>query len=707
MKLNTKINIPIIICIIVIMVVRSIIIINGNYRKPVREKMEGFLLSSTMDLEKYMTFAIDSIIKQTILMANSSTTIDAIEQRNNETLTKYLTKLANDNQFINSISFASERGIIIASDNKDVIGESVKDKPYMRGLFLDKNVTYTRDSDIEILKREKNILVFPVAVAIKDKSNATIGYFISMIDISNYLTFLVVDKRFFKNEGNITLFKSDGTIIVHQNPRYILSNIKNVYSYFDDFSSRSKSSSYGVFEYTSTENDGKDKKKVTNIAAYVKMTSKPWYLLSSIDRGALVSSDLYNALSFTTFVTIISVILLAIVVYSLLNEFVVKRMKSIFVTISKMTEGDLRPRLEVKPNDDEIGDTSGRFNTFIDSFKHMIELILQNMKELETSGILLSDIASTTNVEIYTIDKRIDLTKERIKDQVVTTDSVVDVITETQGEITDLHGLIETQTKKIKKTSELVESMVTKIQEMTSFLESESVSSFDQLRGTAKNGETMFHQIVELINDISDKSTNLMNANNLIKNIANQTSLLSMNATIEAAHAGEFGLGFSVVADEIRRLSEDTRSHSKLIGKWLTEIKDQIKEAVDFSGDTMQAFVSVMSTVESVDYVSRTIRSSMKDQSLETTKILQILKETRTIAEEVFNKAENMTANNIIISQSITKLNSLTTTIKDSMDLIRDGSSMILHSANEVDKLSEQNKVNILNVSQIANKFKT
>ena len=699
MKLNTKINIPIIIFVVFIIFINSLIVIH-TYKESLKKHIDLFLLSSTRDLEKYMTFYINSIMQQTILLANSVYTTDLIEKSNYNDLDKYLKKLANENQFIKNVSVANENGIIISSSDKNNINENIKEKSYMENLILNNDILYTNYPDIEILDTT-NTLVFPIAVELKNKNNNIIGYFILMIDISNYLFFETLDNENLKNKDTISFLKNDGTIIIYQDPKYLLSNT-DTYSYFNKPITGAEKSSYGTFEYTIKESN---KKNIAKLAAYTKMRYGSWYIISSVDKRSMISNNINNIREITLIIMVITALILIIFIYLLLDKLVIKRLGNIFNQISKMKEGDLVSQLNVKSND-EIGEISKNLNYFINNFRDVISIILANTRDMETSGILLYDVISTTNNEIGYIDKKIELVKNKISEQVDTTDSVILIITKTQKEIVELHELIEIQTEKIKKSSEMIEMMIKKIQEMTDFLENESASSFDQLRVKTSKGEKMVNDIVELINDISDKSNNLINTNDLIKNIAGQTNFLSMNASIEAAHAADFGVGFSVVADEIRKLSEDTRSNSKLIGKWLTEVKDQIKEAVDFSEETREAFVSVMNTVETVDYVSRVIRSNIKDQSLETANILQMLGETRTIANEVFNKAENMTESNITISQAITKLNDLTNLVKNSMVHIRDKSSFVLNSTNEINILSEQNKDNILNISNIATKFK-
>jgi len=138
--------------------------------------------------------------------------------------------------------------------------------------------------------------------------------------------------------------------------------------------------------------------------------------------------------------------------------------------------------------------------------------------------------------------------------------------------------------------------------------------SFGSLSAYSQSGRDNIQEMNALVMEISQRSQRLVETNKLISNISSQTNLLSMNAAIEAAHAGQAGRGFSVVAEEIRKLAEETAQQSKVTGGELKSILQGIQGAVDSSHTVLGSFENIQNSVDSFSSALKQVNQVLLDQ---------------------------------------------------------------------------------------------
>ena len=156
--------------------------------------------------------------------------------------------------------------------------------------------------------------------------------------------------------------------------------------------------------------------------------------------------------------------------------------------------------------------------------------------------------------------------------------------------------------------------MVANIRSVTGILQKNS-ESMQQLSTSSEEGRTSVAGTVAFTGKIEEQSQSLLQASSMISNIASQTNLLAMNAAIEAAHAGEAGKGFSVVADEIRKLAEDSGKQGKAITANLKQVISSIHKIAESTSNLQKKFNEIYSLTKTVDQQEHVIMNAMQEQS--------------------------------------------------------------------------------------------
>jgi methyl-accepting chemotaxis protein len=164
----------------------------------------------------------------------------------------------------------------------------------------------------------------------------------------------------------------------------------------------------------------------------------------------------------------------------------------------------------------------------------------------------------------------------------------------------------------------------------------------DRLVALAQKGEQGMDSTVSEIEEIAKSAETIFELVEMIDQIASQTNLLAMNASIEAAHAGEFGKGFSVVADEIRKLAETTVDNSKDISDSLRTIVEKIKKTSESSKVSGAAIRSIISGITDVSSGMNETLAGMQELSLGSNRITESLSGLVRISLEVRKNSRGM-----------------------------------------------------------------
>jgi len=296
----------------------------------------------------------------------------------------------------------------------------------------------------------------------------------------------------------------------------------------------------------------------------------------------------------------------------------------------------------------------------------VIETIHHALRNLTEHGTILEGTMQTTSEGAGHIAENINSLKQQLMNQaesVTKTDSTVKTILET---LNTLDSYIDIQSNRVIQSSASIEKMIANVRAVTKMLE-ESNAVIQNAHTLSIQGKTGAKNANEAATEIAKRSGDLLEAGEVIQNVASQTNLLAMNAAIEAAHAGESGKGFAVVADEIRKLAEESSMQGKKIAAVIKESLQIIQKLTDAENTTEKTFEQVYTLVSKISEQEIRILEAMQQQETGSEKIIAAITDINGITHDIKTKSEEMANNGHHTAEEMKTLNTLTAALTEKM----------------------------------------
>lgn len=344
----------------------------------------------------------------------------------------------------------------------------------------------------------------------------------------------------------------------------------------------------------------------------------------------------------------IAVILLAITVGWYLARSVRQPLMAILKTLEALTAGNMTQRTAA--------------STFIEfsQLNHHINMLAQNLQQILTQISHTSSELSTVATENHATTAE---AKQRLNNQRQQTASAATAMIEMEHSVTDVSKSAQIT---MERVNEVEQASATGREVMTSNI------------NTAHQLSTRLDESVQAVQQLQKMSSNIGSILDVIRNIADQTNLLALNAAIEAARAGEQGRGFAVVADEVRVLAKRTTDST-------AEIEDMIKNLQSSSGQAMHMMQSCVTEMDNSISLASNANSSMEEiqaiiieisdmstqiaqaaeeQRCTTTEIARSLEDISHIADNSYNTMEKMADTGVKLEHLATEQNTLVSRFK-------------------------------------------
>jgi len=369
-----------------------------------------------------------------------------------------------------------------------------------------------------------------------------------------------------------------------------------------------------------------------------------------------------------------------------------------------MGEGDLTARLETGSNN-EMGELAGYFNLTLDKIRNLIVVIKKEAANLHNVGGNLASQMQQTAGAIHQITANIGSVKEKVISQSASVSQTNTTMEQVTANIDKLGKNVEAQTESVSMSSSAIEEMLVNIEKVTKTL-GRNAESVQELIKVSDTGRGSLQRVTQDIHEIARESEGLLEINLVMENIASQTNLLSMNAAIEAAHAGEAGRGFAVVAGEIRKLAESSSRQSKTISDVLKKIKTSIDTINGSISTALEEFQAVDERVRAVSEQETIIYNAMEEQRQDSRQILEAIGRLNELTQMVKNNSIEMLEESKEVIMESRNLEMATVEISHGMNEMASGAGQINSAVSHVEVISKTNKACIDKLVAEISKFK-
>jgi methyl-accepting chemotaxis protein len=343
-------------------------------------------------------------------------------------------------------------------------------------------------------------------------------------------------------------------------------------------------------------------------------------------------------------------------------------------------------------------------NSFCENMGAGMRDIKDGQGDLTASGLKLEEHASGMASSLARISQAVEQVKAKTDEQLRSVAESSAAVQQIAKNIESLDNSISTQAASMGQASAAVEEMIGNINSIGGVTEKMAVQ-FRTVGDAAAVGGAVQRENGTRISEIVEQSQTLQEANRIIASIAAQTNLLAMNAAIEAAHAGNAGRGFSVVADEIRKLEENSSNESRKISVEMKQIMETINHIVKNAQSSEASFAQVTLRVEETATLVEEVNNAIREQKEGAGQVMEALKVMNDVTAEVSTGSKEMNEGNESMLKEIGSLQNQSREIAGNVSQMAEGINAVNAGAQEVSQLALTNQAAIRSISKIVDSF--
>ena len=551
-------------------------------------QVEASLQMSSRSLTDYIDLWIAS---KRVVVDSTARSLSDIETMSEETLKKHLTELTKTISGIDSfVGMATDGKMIYGSETKAAKDFDARTRPWYSGAQT-KAKSGATDAYLSASTKKHIVAIYAPIF----KNNKLVAVLATSVQLDTIVESIA---KINFNGGYGMLLDTKKIIIAHSNKELIG---KELMSVVPELATKIGNNNQGLYTYIYNDS--------SKIFAYEASEETGWIPGIAFDQAtayAFLATQMKSLFGMGLFMLIISVVIMIFLIKLLLKP--LDQLNHVVKDLSS-SEGDLRQRL-LANSQDEFGQVSGNINRFIEKLHE----IVKKSKEISNENASISEELSRTASEV-----------------VRNVDTEAKIVSKTKESGIALTNAIEASVTKATSSQEALRKTQHDINQVK--------NQAEHLERTMQDTAVKEQHLAERLNTVSHNANEVKEILNIIRDIADQTNLLALNAAIEAARAGEHGRGFAVVADEVRKLAERTQKSLVEIDATINVVVQSIMDAnTDIAHNAAEVNTLATISIElqnGMNSIDTTIQKTIEDARSTVDNFVHTAKQIKEMVEEI------------------------------------------------------------------------